>query len=169
MKLDDYIKSHINEIEKIPMKDIIITSRVHLKGKFERSNQPSEDLIIVVKKMKLQNKYALVVGWHNFIEASERKLEEIKCIVQMDNRWSFRKRNLRRCIDIDMIEIPNSWSTTKPKKQKVQNKINFYNTYGFFKDEIVLDNNGVLIDGYATYISAKKLGINKVPIIQSRQ
>lgn len=58
MKLDDYIKSHINEIEKIPMKDIIITSRVHLKGKFERSNQPSEDLIIVVKKMKLQNKYA---------------------------------------------------------------------------------------------------------------
>ena len=62
MKLDDYIKSHINEIEKIPMKDIIITSRVHLKGKFERSNQPSEDLIIVVKKMKLQNKYALVVS-----------------------------------------------------------------------------------------------------------
>lgn len=164
MKLKDYIKSHTDEVIEIPLKDIIITSRAHLNGKFKPSDKLNEDLIIVVKKMKLKDRYALVVGWHDFIEASSRKLEKIKCIVKTDNRWAFIKRNLRQYANINTIEIPDAWIPVKPKKQKIYSKIKFYNAHGFFKDEIVLDSKGMLMDGYATYIAAKQLNLIQVPI-----
>ena len=56
-------------------------------------------------------------------------------------------------IDIDKIIIPEYYK--KPEKEKLKRKKLFYITNGYFKDNIIIDENNTLIDGFTTYYIAK--------------
>lgn len=65
---------------------------------------------------------------------------------------------------ISNIKINEEFKRTKPKKWKMQSKENYFLKYGIFESKIVLDKNNVLIDGYTSYLLAKKFKVNVVKV-----
>lgn len=160
--LKEYIENHKEEIITIPMENITLTEEIHNHGKFTPTNKSSEDLIIAVKPLD-ENKYALVVGWAEYMEARSREMKNIKCIVTTDSRNSFVRKNLKT-YNIEKIKIPEEFANCPPRPEKVQQKIDYYNKYGQFKQKLYIDRRGMLYDGYATYLAAKQLGLTQVPV-----
>ena len=92
--LKEYIENHKKEIITIPMENIVLTEKIHNHGKFTPTDKPSDDLIIAVRQIE-QDKYSLVVGWAEYMEARNRAMENIKCVVTTDNRYNFVRKNLK--------------------------------------------------------------------------
>lgn len=65
---------------------------------------------------------------------------------------------------ISNIKINEEFKRAKPKKWKMQSKENYFLKYGIFESKIVLDKNNVLIDGYTSYLLAKKFKLNVVKV-----
>lgn len=160
--LKEYIESHKEEIVTIPMENITLTEKIHNYGKFTPTDKSSDDLIIAVRQIE-QNKYSLVIGWAEYMEARNRGMENIKCVVTNDNRNSFVRKNLKT-YHIGKIKIPNEFVNHPPRPEKVQQKIDYYNEYGQFKRKLRIDRTGMLYDGYATYLAAQQLGLTQVPV-----
>lgn len=56
-------------------------------------------------------------------------------------------------IDIDKIIIPEYYK--KPREEKLRNKKLFYLRNGYFENNIIIDENNTLVDGFTTYYIAK--------------
>lgn len=56
-------------------------------------------------------------------------------------------------IDIDKIIIPGYYK--RPSPEKLAKKKMFYMANGYFQDNIIIDENNNLIDGFTTYFIAK--------------
>lgn len=67
-----------------------------------------------------------------------------------------------KIVDIKDIKIPKNFS--KPKPAKMKNRIGYYNTYKQFEVPIIVDENNNLIDGYTTYLIAKKYNFNNIQV-----
>ena len=83
-------------------------------------------------------------------------MENIKCVVTTDNRYNFVRKNLKT-YHIGKIKIPEEFVKHPPRPEKVQQKIEF-------RRKLRIDRTGMLYDGYATYLAAKQLGLNQVPV-----
>ena len=160
--LKEYIENHKEEIITIPMENITLTSQIHSRGKITIINRPSEDLVIVVRQIS-DKYYTLVVGWNIYMNAKERGLENIKCIVTKDTRGGFLRKNLEN-YNIGKIKIPTEFVNHPPRPEKVQQKIDYYNENGKFRRKLRIDRTGMLQDGYATYLAAQQLGLTQVPV-----
>ena len=66
--------------------------------------------------------------------------------------------------NINNIKIKKGFLDTPPKRDKMIEKWVFYTATGKFKDEIVIDNNNYLIDGYTSYLMAKTLDLKYVSV-----
>ena len=113
----EYIENHKEEIITIPMKNIILTEKIHKRGKFTPTDKSSDDLIIAVRQIE-QDRYSLVVGWAEYMEARNRAMENIKCVVTTDNRYNFVRKNLKT-YHIGKIKIPEEFVNHPPKPEKV--------------------------------------------------
>lgn len=71
-----------------------------------------------------------------------------------------------RVIPLSEIKIPKSYFESAPSVDKLTYAREFYETYGFIDQPILLNNNGYLFDGYIRYLVAKERGLEKVPVIQ---
>ena len=60
------------------------------------------------------------------------------------------------------IIISKEFKKHYPRKSKMQERWEYYEKYKEGKVPIIVDKNNVLIDGYTTYLIAKKLGVNKI-------
>jgi hypothetical protein len=67
-------------------------------------------------------------------------------------------------IYLDDIKIPENFKRVKPKKDKLKERIAYYEKTGEFFAPIVLNKDNVLLDGYISYLIAKRYGISKVKI-----
>lgn len=47
---------------------------------------------------------------------------------------------------------------------KLNIKRNYYLKYGYFRDDIVINDKNEIIDGYSTYVLAKNFGIKKIVV-----
>lgn len=163
MKLQEYINKHRNKVVEIPTERIYITEKVHMNGIFTPCpNRHTDNLVIIVRKI-VDDNYALVSGWRNFKEIQRRSLQVAKCIVVNENYQSF-QNHLRDYMDINDIVIQNEWKKYSPREQKIQQRLDFYRNNGYLRDVVIVTKYNVLIDGYATYILAQRLGLKKVPI-----
>lgn len=63
-------------------------------------------------------------------------------------------------IDINLIKIPKKF--TKPRKEKLNNRIEFYNKNKYFEVPIIIDPSNTLVDGYTSYLIAKKYNLKTV-------
>ncbi len=57
-------------------------------------------------------------------------------------------------IEVDKIKIPEHFS--KPNPKKMQQKYNYYRKNHKFESQIIIDPNYNLLDGYTSYLIAKK-------------
>ena len=62
------------------------------------------------------------------------------------------------------IKISPEFERTPPKFKKMGQKWNYYRNTGEFESPIILNRDFVLIDGYTSYIIAKKSEMDKVPV-----
>ena len=63
-------------------------------------------------------------------------------------------------IDLKNITIPEKF--TKPRKEKLNSRIQYYNKNKCFEVPIIIDKNNMLIDGYTSYLIAKKYNMKTV-------
>ncbi|MCI9000093.1 MAG: hypothetical protein HFJ26_04025 [Clostridia bacterium] len=63
-------------------------------------------------------------------------------------------------IDINLIKIPKKF--TKPRKEKLDKRIEFYNKHKYFEAPIIIDPSNTLVDGYTSYLIAKKYNLKTV-------
>ena len=63
-------------------------------------------------------------------------------------------------IDINLIKILKHF--TKPRKSKLNKRIDFYNKNKYFEAPIIIDPSNTLIDGYTSYLVAKKYNLKTV-------
>lgn len=65
-------------------------------------------------------------------------------------------------IEVQEIVIPQAFLSSMPKDKKIQGRIDYYKKHGDFPRLVVREDTKKLIDGYASYCAAKKLGIKTV-------
>ena len=65
-------------------------------------------------------------------------------------------------IDISLIKIPKNF--TKPKKEKLNKRFEFYNKHKYFEVPIIIDPSNTLVDGYTSYLIAKKYNMKTVQV-----
>lgn len=56
------------------------------------------------------------------------------------------------------LKIPSCW--------KLEQRRRYYQTYRYFRDIIILDEFGYLVDGYTTYLLAKEMGFDYITILR---
>ena len=62
------------------------------------------------------------------------------------------------------IKISPQFEETPPRFKKMGRKWSYYKNTGEFESPIILNRDFELIDGYTSYIIAKKSEIDKVPV-----
>lgn len=68
----------------------------------------------------------------------------------------------KRVVELKDIKIPKYYKP--PRESKMKSKVEYYNTHKEFKEEILIDRNNYLKDGYTSYLIAKDLGHNCVMV-----
>lgn len=72
----------------------------------------------------------------------------------------------KRKMLISEIKIPKSFLASTPSTDKFIYCNDFYEKNGFLDRDIILNQNGYLIDGYIAYLVAKSKGVEKVAVLQ---
>ena len=57
------------------------------------------------------------------------------------------------------IKIPQRFLRHKPSLSKMIEKEEYFKKYGMLKESIIVDQTDYLIDGYTSYLIAKKAGV----------
>jgi len=69
-------------------------------------------------------------------------------------------------IRISNIKIQSKY--TKPNFEKLVSRDIYYKEHGYFKSQVVLDENNYLVNGYTTYLLAKEQGFDFITIARAR-
>lgn len=72
------------------------------------------------------------------------------------------KSNKTYSIPLKKIKIQKSFLMSSIRPKKWEAKLQYYKSHHCFQSEIILNENFVLIDGYSSYLIAKKYGYKKV-------
>lgn len=67
-------------------------------------------------------------------------------------------------IKIKKIKIPKAFTTTCPSAAKMQRKYSHYRKTKQMMEKIVVNRNGILLDGYTTYLLCKMFDIKSVEV-----
>lgn len=70
----------------------------------------------------------------------------------------------RKMVCIKDIVIPEDFTETQPSQEKIERKWEILNRTGQLPEDIHLNQDGVLDDGYITYLMARQLGIEQVVV-----
>lgn len=70
-----------------------------------------------------------------------------------------------RNLKLEDIKIKEDFKRTPPNNYKMKEKWNYYRKTGSLESDIVIDENGYLIDGYTSYLIAKADSIKKLDVI----
>lgn len=96
---------------------------------------------------------------------NSKKVEEVRV-----KEFSYKKIAEEEVFLLEM-HIPKDFVQKKPRDEKIQEKINFYQRNGAFPKPIVLLQNEqgyMLIDGYSAYMAAQELGLLKAHAVLVR-
>lgn len=70
---------------------------------------------------------------------------------------------------VNEIKIFPFFRNNPPKPGKLKRKEEYFRSTGKFESEVVLDGAGNLIDGYTTYLLAKRYGVEHIPVKYGRR
>lgn len=71
----------------------------------------------------------------------------------------------KKIVNIKDINITDDFKATMPGVQKFRDKYYCFKHTGRFADDIVLDEQGNLVDGYCSYLLAKAFDVTEVEVI----
>ena len=67
---------------------------------------------------------------------------------------------------VNSIRIPKAFALTTPSEAKIEQCLSFYIENGYFDREIILNDNGFLVDGYIKYLICKAAEVEKIKVLQ---
>lgn len=67
-------------------------------------------------------------------------------------------------VSVDAIGIYPCFAAHEPEPEKMQRKERYFLENGVLQSQIILDGRGNLIDGFSSYLLAKKYGVRSVPV-----
>lgn len=162
MTISEFKKEYASQAVELFLDEIHLTDKVHQAGLYIPNDKKPEDLLIVVRETS-NEEYVLVCGWADYMEASARHLEKIRCIVVDEkSRAAFMHRYNNKYIKTAKIIIPECFAETIPSSEKVKAKVEYYEKHGKFQKPITISKNNILVDGYINYLIAKEKGIKKL-------
>lgn len=178
-----------DEIIQVSISDIILTERVHLNAtevKLSGFKRIAEEMKIespVAIRPLESGKYSLIAGFSRFVIAKTLGIEKIPAVVkdvshdELALKYKLFSQNFSRnpnkkhspksdaVINIDEIRIPEEYINNSPNPLKIDQIITSYKNTGFIDKPVVLSKEKkVLLDGYARYVAAKKLGLKEIPV-----
>lgn len=62
------------------------------------------------------------------------------------------------------IVISEDFKHTDPAAWKIKRKVDYYEQYGELPEDIIINSENVLIDGYTTYLTARMYDLEYVPV-----
>lgn len=74
----------------------------------------------------------------------------------------------KETINVSDIKIRQAFKNSKINLDKMCAKEEFFIENGYFLDKIILNQNNLLLDGYYSYLIAKKYNIRKVDIVRNK-
>ena len=74
-----------------------------------------------------------------------------------------------RIVKIEDIKIYPCFVSHSPKAEKMEQKEQYFEETAILQSQIILDRNGYLIDGFTSYLLARKYGIRTVPVRHGRR
>ena len=90
----------------------------------------------------------------------------MKGFIRFINRYLFGiyEENYEYWIKIDNIKLPHYMVGSRIGKEKYKRKWKDFRKNGELESKIILDQDCFLIDGYSSFVIAKKAGLEKVPV-----
>ena len=67
-------------------------------------------------------------------------------------------------MQVNDIKIYPCYEEHPPKPEKMEHKARYFEHTGHFQSDIILDMDGYLIDGYTSYLLARRQGMRRVPV-----
>lgn len=101
----------------------------------------------------------LLKGRDMLIEVQD---EHIEIQNKMINKLLKKISEQKTMVKIENIKIPKKFR--KPNPNKLKDRIDYYRQYNNFKTPIVIDKDNNLIDGYTSYLIAKKYNLEIVKV-----
>lgn len=74
-----------------------------------------------------------------------------------------------RIVKIEDIKIYPCFVSHSPKAEKMEQKEQYFEETAILQSQIILDRNGYLIDGFTSYLLARKYGIRTVSVRHGRR
>lgn len=69
-------------------------------------------------------------------------------------------------VKISSIKIPKDFQ--KPRAEKLNERNEYYKKHRYFRRTIILDDKNTLLDGYTTYILAKRKGFKSITVLRDK-
>lgn len=70
---------------------------------------------------------------------------------------------------IDDIKIYQCFAEHPPRSEKMEQKEQYFQETGALQSQIILDRRGYLIDGYTSYLLARRYGIQSIPVRRGKR
>lgn len=180
VKRNEFVSTQ--EIKTIKVSDIILTEPIHINAKVNFTRQieklQSKNIIMlnnpIIVKQESDSTYSLINGYKGYSIAKALNHEYVPAVVINESRKVFTKKlgfkssrlpeGANDLMWLRDIRIPKEFSEKKVRREKVDVVMKYYNLHKEFDKPIVIKGKRLLIDGYARYVVAKILNIDRVPV-----
>lgn len=87
-------------------------------------------------------------------------------LIRMIKRYVFGKfdPNYEYWVRFDEIKLPKYLKYSRIGHEKYEHKLKYFRKTGKLESKIILDKNFYLVDGYSSYVIAKKADLGIVPV-----
>lgn len=119
------------------------------------------EIKISVKEQGEIFKYILTINNQKFNRVADNMFSSLEEAM----RYCVKKNVKKVRMKIDDIKISGGFLKTYPCPEKIEKRMQEIRATGKFENMIEVDENGVLIDGYTTYVLAKGFGWKEIEVI----
>lgn len=143
------------------------TSAIHFQGKINSLSKYKDGRVVPIVVRKTKNGYQLLFGLKQLIIAKLMNYNRIKAVVVGCSRESLLEFIRDEYVEgewypIEDIKIQDSFTKTTPGQHKIKKKKNEINKG--LVPVIKINEDGLLLDGYITYLILKEKGVKEVNV-----
>lgn len=183
--------SEEEKIQEVNTQDIVLVEEIHLNTLnlgfrldlryLKESGQITSPMAV----RPLENgKYGVLIGVSKYFAAKILDIDKMPVVIKDMSREEFvnnlieeaeirnkkeksdGKKSKIEEIDICLINIPDSFAKTKPRREKIDDAIEYYNKHGEFDKPVAIKAKSYMLkDGYKRYVAAKELGLKSIKVL----
>ena len=120
-----------------------------------------KEIKVSVKEQGEIYKYILNMDGQKFNRVADNMFDTLEAAIKYCAKKNVKKTRMK----IDDIKILGGFLKTYPCPEKIEKRMQELRTTGTFENMIEVNEDGVLVDGYTTYVLAKGFGWKEIDVI----